>query len=613
MIKQLRPTPTISTVLSALLLGGISIAFAQVRPGDGPTIEQAQAERYDGPKARIAVADFEDKMSSTGQYRAEYGRGMADMLATSLFNTNRYIVLERQKLSYVIAEQDLGASGRVKRQTAAPIGELEGAELLVVASVTGFDPGVSGGGGNLGVIGSLLGGRAGSIGSAIGSLAGGVRTAHLAIDLRLVDTKTGRVVAANSVAGSASDFSGSLGVANTPISGALGGFSKTPMEQAIREVIQNSVNFVVSKTPGQYYRVPASAPAAAPVPELQAAFPGQTPQPQMGQPAPQTGFAPPASQPPGFAPQPMGTAVANVPQPSPPATPAALKSIATDKNPKLLAELTEVKKRGAIVSVVITVRNTASSKERLEYQQSGTHLLDYSDGKKYELVSGIQGKRSTTLGPNEQTVIRAMFKAPPKSDSVAIVIDEIGTFEDVSLNQPSSAAPPQQAPQTGQASPSEMQPAPPTQPAAMAQQPGFPQAAVPQTGYPPQPGAQPTFMQQSTPFPQQPNFPQQGFPAQGVMPQQGFAPQQPFGQPAYGAPPAGFPAQQGFGAYPGAPPGGGTWSWPPQTQVWPSQTGPMETVAPPDLNTQPVTPGVPSGTQAPDWVKPPQGSQPPFK
>jgi curli biogenesis system outer membrane secretion channel CsgG len=612
MIKHQRLAPSISTVLIALLLGGFSIASAQVRPGDGPTIEQAQAERYDGPKARIAVADFEDKMSSTGQYRAEYGRGMADMLATSLFNTNRYIVLERQKLSYVIAEQDLGASGRVKRQTAAPIGELEGAELLVVANVTGFDPGVSGGGGNLGVIGSLLGGRGGSIGSAIGSLAGGVRTAHIAIDLRLVDTKTGRVVAANSVAGSASDFSGSLGVANTPISGALGGFSKTPMEQAIREVIQNSVNFVVSKTPAQFYRVPASAPAAAPVPELQAAaFPGQPPQPQMGQPAPQTGFAPPSSQPPGFAPQPMGTAVANLPQQPPPAAPASLKSIATDKNPKLVAELTEVKKRGAVVSVVITVRNTASSKERLEYQQSGTHLLDYSDGKKYELVSGIQGKRSTTLGPNEQTVIRAMFKAPPKSDSVAIVIDEIGTFEDVSLNQPSSAAPPQQAPQTRQASPSPMQPVPPAQPPAMAQQSGFPQAGMPQSGYSPQPVAQPAFTQQPAPLPQQPNFPQQGFPAQGVVPQQGMAPQ-PFGQPAFGAPPPGYPTQQGFGGYSGAPPGGATWSWPPQTQVWPSQTGPMETVAPPDLSAQPVTPGVPSATHAPDWVKPPQGSQPPF-
>lgn len=77
-----------------------------------------RAERHDGPKARIVVAEFEDKMSGSGQYRAEYGRGMADMLATALFNTGRFIVLERQKLTYVVAEQDLGASGRLKRETA---------------------------------------------------------------------------------------------------------------------------------------------------------------------------------------------------------------------------------------------------------------------------------------------------------------------------------------------------------------------------------------------------------------------------------------------------------------------------------------------------------------
>jgi curli biogenesis system outer membrane secretion channel CsgG len=385
----------------------------------------AQAEHYEGPKARIAVADFEDKMSSSGQYRAEYGRGMADMLATALFNSDRYIVLERQKLSYVIAEQDLGASGRMKRQTAAPIGELEGAELLVVGAVTGFDPGVSGGGGNLG---AALGGLLGRGGAAIGSLAGGVRTAHIAIDVRVVDTRTGRVVAANSVQGSASEFSGSLGIAGTPFSAALGGFSKTPMEKAIRDVIETSVNFVVSKTPRQYFRAPAAAGAAPPVPELQPVSqrePGQADPAQQagGQISPSMALTSEPARPP--------TVVANIPQPIASPSQPALKSIAADKNPKLTAELTEVRKRGAVVSVVVTVRNTGGTHERLEYQQQGTHLLDYAEGKKYELVSGIHGNRSTMLGPNEQTIIRATFKAPPQAQSVAVVIEELGTFDDV--------------------------------------------------------------------------------------------------------------------------------------------------------------------------------------
>ena len=418
-----RPFAFLIVLVLALTIASCeaNAAASQVRPGAGSAIDAAQAEHYEAPKARIAVADFEDKMSSSGQYRAEYGRGMADMLATALFNSNRYIVLERQKLSYVIAEQDLGASGRIKRQTAAPIGELEGAELLVVAAVTGFDPGVSGGGGSLGAaLGGLFGGGA----AAIGSLAGGVRTAHIAIDVRVVDTKTGRVVAANSVQGSASEFSGSLGIAGTPFSAALGGFSKTPMEKAIRDVIETSVNFVASKTPRQYFRASAATGAAPPVPELQPAF---QPQPGQAAPAQQAGGQITPSSEPARAP----TVVANIPQQSASPEQPALKSIAADKNPKLTAELTEVRKRGAVVSVVVTVRNTGGTHERLEYQQEGTHLLDYAEGKKYELVSGIQGNRSTMLGPNEQTIIRATFKAPPQAQSVAVVIEELGTFDDV--------------------------------------------------------------------------------------------------------------------------------------------------------------------------------------
>ena len=390
-----------------LIIASAASTVAQVRPGQGPGMEQARGERYDGPKARLAVADFEDKMSSTGQYRAEYGRGMADMLATALFNTNRYIVLERQKLTYVLAEQDLGASGRVKRETAAPIGELEGAELLVTAAVTGFDPGVAGGGGTAsGLLGNLFGKTAGET---LGNIAGGLKRAHVALDLRVVDTKTGRVVAANSVQGSATEFSGSLGAANTTFAGALGGFAKTPMERAIREAIQHSVDFVVSQTPAKFYRVAAAAPNPPPVPELQ--------------------ISPPAQAPPAPIPQTTPPQVANVP---PGAAPKSPRTIAIDRNPKLMAELSEARQRGAVVSITLTVRNPSGSPQRLELAGKETYLLDYAEGKKYELI-GFQGQRVIELGPNEQAVLRATFRAPQNAAAVAVVIDEIGTFDDVQV------------------------------------------------------------------------------------------------------------------------------------------------------------------------------------
>jgi hypothetical protein len=79
----------------------------------------------------------------------------------------------------------------------------------------------------------------------------------MAIDVRVIDTRTSRIVTATSVEGSAADISGlgALGgaVGGGALGGALGGWSKTPTEKALRICIKESVNFVVSKTPAKYY------------------------------------------------------------------------------------------------------------------------------------------------------------------------------------------------------------------------------------------------------------------------------------------------------------------------------------------------------------------------
>ena len=225
------------TLVVLMALGTMLIAgcrpTAKVTSHGGPSIAEAQREAYDGSKARVAVSRFSDKTAKGSTwYSAQIGDGMADMLATLLFHTNRYVVVERQELGDVLAEQDLGASGRVRKETAAPIGEIEGAELLVTGAVTEFEPGASGGGAVLPGIG------------------GGVRKSHVAIDLRVVDARTSRNVLATSVEGTASDVGGftTMGV------GGLGGYAKTPIEKAIRIALDAAVQFMVSQTPAQYYR-----------------------------------------------------------------------------------------------------------------------------------------------------------------------------------------------------------------------------------------------------------------------------------------------------------------------------------------------------------------------
>lgn len=224
---------------------------ATVTSTGGPSIGEARAERYDGPKARIAVGEFQDKTAKggwTGGWLGMFGLrfkqigdGMRDMMTTALFNTNRYIVLEREQLGAVLKEQDLATTGRIKKGTEAPIGEIYGAELIITAAVTEFEGGAKGVGGGTKILGVKVG--------------GGVKKAHIVIDIRIIDTKTSQIVAATSVEGKATSFA--LGGATTiggslPV--ALGGFSKTPTEKAIRVCIQKAVEYIVSQTPAEFYR-----------------------------------------------------------------------------------------------------------------------------------------------------------------------------------------------------------------------------------------------------------------------------------------------------------------------------------------------------------------------
>ncbi len=223
---------------------------ARVTTYGGPSVDEAQAERYDGPKARLAVGKFTDKtakggwsggwMGMFGVGWPQIGDGMRDMLTTALFNTNRFIVLEREQLNEVLAEQDLGVSGRVKQGTEAPTGEVYGAELLITAAVTEFEGSSKGAGGITRMLGVGVG--------------GGMKEAHVAIDIRIIDTKTSQIVAAASVEGEAKSFGigGATHIGSLPV--VLGGFNKTPIEKAIRVCIQEATEYIVSQTPAEYYR-----------------------------------------------------------------------------------------------------------------------------------------------------------------------------------------------------------------------------------------------------------------------------------------------------------------------------------------------------------------------
>lgn len=260
---------------------------AKVESTTEKSIEEYQLEPYDGPKARVAVYRFGDQTAKGGGvvqggypvgyhwYNPQIGNGMADMLNDGLLKSNRFIVLDRQALKDVLQEQDLAATGRVSRPTAAPIGQIEGADLLIKGSITEFEPGSAGARGGAGL------GYFGLSGAILGGILSGVQQSHVAIIIQVVDAKTSRLLFSTTVEGKANDYdiSGLLGGFGGSFGGAagLGTWKKTPVEKAIRVAILKAVKELSNKTPQTYFRhgadiaVPAHAlspsPARPPIPK----------------------------------------------------------------------------------------------------------------------------------------------------------------------------------------------------------------------------------------------------------------------------------------------------------------------------------------------------------
>mgnify|MGYP003413871227 CR=1 FL=1 len=192
--------------------------------------------------------------------------GIRDMVTTALFQSNRYIVLERESISDVLLEQEFSASGKAGEASRIPAGQIEGAELLVIGAITAFDAAAAAAGGFPIPI-PINRGRD------IMVLDVEYRKAYVSMDLRVVDTRTGRIVSTVAVDGTARKFgAGVSGFVHTrhggllPIPTVLRGFANTPVEKAISEMVDAAVTHIVEKTPPVYFHYEAPDSGKPPVP-----------------------------------------------------------------------------------------------------------------------------------------------------------------------------------------------------------------------------------------------------------------------------------------------------------------------------------------------------------
>ena len=92
---------------------------------------RAQAASTD-PRPSVAVMPSFNNGSVVNH--ADYdalGKGIADVLITELAANNSIRVVERDKIQQLLDEQNLGASGRVDKETAAKIGKLLGVHHMI--------------------------------------------------------------------------------------------------------------------------------------------------------------------------------------------------------------------------------------------------------------------------------------------------------------------------------------------------------------------------------------------------------------------------------------------------------------------------------------------------
>ncbi|MGH8481173.1 MAG: CsgG/HfaB family protein [Nevskiaceae bacterium] len=248
-----------------LLLGGCGASAAVVTRGGGASLEAALSDPALGGRYRVAVAaiidktdgakeqSFERQLGPLNKDRPEAEQvtrdavlgGIRDMIVTELFVQDRFIVLERAALDEVIAEQEFAAGASAGDATRIPPEQLEGAELIVLGAVTAFDAGISGGALPIPV---PLGDR-----GDFGVMHLRFKRGYVAMDLRVIDARTGRVLSSVAVNGRNTRFGMDFNVHLTGsrhhvrLPKVLTYFANTPVEQALQQMVTAAVEHVAAR------------------------------------------------------------------------------------------------------------------------------------------------------------------------------------------------------------------------------------------------------------------------------------------------------------------------------------------------------------------------------
>ncbi|NIN70704.1 MAG: hypothetical protein GTO46_01970 [Gemmatimonadetes bacterium] len=209
------------------------------------------AEAQQGPKLRVAVMDGTwdpGLFEATGTFGAagysynqsleNYAQGLTEMMVAELLESDRFVVVERQAIADVLAEQELQYSGAVNPETAVQAGRIVGAQFFIRPVITTFSYGEKGRGGAVGVTVPVDVPVAGGI-----RIGGGKKTvqARLVIDSRIYDVQTSQITTSVQGEGSVERSSSHVALDTDVLDVGTEGFENTPLGEATRAAVEQVV------------------------------------------------------------------------------------------------------------------------------------------------------------------------------------------------------------------------------------------------------------------------------------------------------------------------------------------------------------------------------------
>lgn len=212
----------------------------------------APSAQWTGPRKRAAVTGFEVKIQEitvfantpSGVPEAArlditepmmIGDGMADMLVTALVESKRYVVLERRNLKDVEDEVKLEKppeDGKLPPADQSLLaGRVLGAQLLLRGALTELSYKRTSQGASDGLVGVIQGGNS-------------TFTATAAIDLKIIEVSTGRILDSVKSEGTVTNRSRFIGFTRDEFAFGKSSFDSSPIAKALRKAIENGVKLL---------------------------------------------------------------------------------------------------------------------------------------------------------------------------------------------------------------------------------------------------------------------------------------------------------------------------------------------------------------------------------